>query len=232
MSEQWDTTFSSLGFCLLTGHASTLPDALIEELRAQALAFFEAPQEEKAKAASDGIYGYVGPGKENVGATFGQPTSAPDLVESVSFPGYQEEGIHWAGAECPWAEAPWLGGLPPGLLEAARAYWAAVTKLMRDLVRLTGAALDLPEGVLDAAFEQPGARMGVSAMSAPVVCWGPHAPLRGASPGRRIYRQTPALVDLRGGCSPESGPIAAPWARGRRGVLLQRGSAPGGRRHG
>lgn len=87
----------------------------------------------------------------------------PDLVESLNFDGYQHPA--WLGgaaaaeappAECPWLGAEWLPPRPAGLVAAARAYWAAVTRLAYVLMELTEQSLQLPRGF----FTPPPAAAG------------------------------------------------------------------------
>jgi len=159
VAAEWDTTFRTTGFCLLTGYEAILPEALIQSLREKADAFFALPAEEKKKCRADGIIGYLGYGDENVAATLGKRTRGADLVESLNFPGYQAPES-WkakeAFDECPWQAADWMASVPQELQEVARKYWAAVTELMQALMRLTEVALDLPIGFFDASFAEPG----------------------------------------------------------------------------
>ncbi|CAE8606220.1 unnamed protein product, partial [Polarella glacialis] len=79
LAEEWDSTFRTVGFCLLSGYEELLPDQVISDLRREAAAFFALPVAEKLKAHEDGVVGYLGPGEENVAATLGASTDGPDL---------------------------------------------------------------------------------------------------------------------------------------------------------
>ena len=92
----WDHAFRSIGFCLLTGYETLLPEGVINELRTQAACFFESTPAEKARAYHDGFIGFLGVGEENVGASAGSPSALPDLCESLSLSGFQEEGQEWS----------------------------------------------------------------------------------------------------------------------------------------
>lgn len=160
VAAEWDKTFRTTGFCLLTGYESILPQALIQSLRDKADDFFALPSEKKKACMVDGIVGYLGYGDENVAATLGKKTVGADLVESLNFPGYQQPEAPWraekAFAECPWRSAGWVKAVPQELQEVARKYWASVTELMRALMDLTEIALDLPHGYFKPSFAQPG----------------------------------------------------------------------------
>lgn len=91
----WDAAFRSTGFCLLVGFDELLPDEAISALRRAALDFFGSPPAVKQACACDGQVGYVSLGRENVAATSGTPSAAPDHVESLNLPSYQEEGSEW-----------------------------------------------------------------------------------------------------------------------------------------
>lgn len=160
LAEKWDHTFQTSGFCLLTGYDAILPEALIQDLRREAHAYFELPAEHKKAAWVDGIIGYLAHGDENVAATLGTKTVGADLVESLNFSGYQEPGSEWhaskAEAECPWLSQPYVGKVPEPLRLILKRYWGAVTELMQALMSLTEMALDLPSGFFQEPFETPG----------------------------------------------------------------------------
>ena len=44
------------------------------------------------------MIGFIGEGLENVSASAGDQSNAPDLVESLNFPGYQEPDAEWEAA--------------------------------------------------------------------------------------------------------------------------------------
>ena len=86
VSRAWDDSFRSTGFVLLVGYDSLLSEQTVRALRATAMDFFTGPDELKRACEWDGQVGYVAQGRENVGATAGKPSSAPDLVESLNLP--------------------------------------------------------------------------------------------------------------------------------------------------
>lgn len=161
MGIEWDEAFRTVGFCLLSGYEALLPEESIIEMRKHAAAFFAGSAGNKRQAYVDGMVGYLGPGDENVGATAGQPTVLPDLVESLNLPGYQEEGSEWSASgvaepECPWLNSTWLAQAPDSLRNAARAYWVGATQLMLELMALSEVALGLPCGFFGPAYKRPG----------------------------------------------------------------------------
>ena len=144
LADEFDAAFRTVGFCLLSGYEELLPAALISEAREAAAAFFAQPLEEKKRAYHDGIFGYLGPGAENVAATAGAAAADPDPVESLNLPGYQEPGSEWdarpQGSECPWRRAPYA----PDGLEALHRYWSGATSVMLQLMALSELALGVP----------------------------------------------------------------------------------------
>lgn len=161
VAAEWDDILHTVGFCLLSGYDSLLPESCIAEMREQAAAFFAQPAAEKHRCYVDGIVGYLGPGDENVGATSGKPTLLPDMVESLNLPGYQEPGCEWRAArdgmpECPWLNTPWVGSAPESFRKAAHAYWVGATRLMWELMALSEEALGLSSGFFTSSFEHPG----------------------------------------------------------------------------
>lgn len=156
VAAEWDDALRTVGFCLLTGYEELLPTAVIERARCDAREFFALPAAEKARAHVDGTVGYIGLGGENVGASAGMPTAAPDPVESLNLAGYQDDRpwrAEVAEAECPWRESPWV---PPCLVDALSAYWGGATALMLQLMALSELALQLPAGTFAEAYRTPG----------------------------------------------------------------------------
>jgi len=125
----WDAAFCGPGFCLLVGFDDLLPAQTVAALREAAADFFTSPLATKAACAFDGQVGYIGLGGENVSATTGKPSAAPDLVESYNLPAYQEEESAWtmrgaiAGEPPPWCSASYAKSAPTALTDAAAAYW-------------------------------------------------------------------------------------------------------------
>ena len=62
----------------------------MRRLRAEAASWFQLPTAAKRRCYCDGFVGYIGEGGENVSASAGKPSAAPDLVESLNLPSYQE----------------------------------------------------------------------------------------------------------------------------------------------
>jgi isopenicillin N synthase-like dioxygenase len=99
VASAWDAAFRSTGFCLLIGFGDLLPAEAVSALRQAAFDFFGSPAAVKQACTCDGQVGYVGLGQENVSATSGTPSAAPDIVESLNLPAYQEEGSEWTMRE-------------------------------------------------------------------------------------------------------------------------------------
>lgn len=141
LADDFDEAFRTVGFCVLSGYEEFLPAAHVSEAREAAAAFFAQPLEEKKRAYHDGIFGYLGPGAENVAATAGAAAAEPDPVESLNLPGYQELGSEWDarphGSECPWRSAPYA----PAGLEVIQRYWSGATSVMLQLMALSELAL-------------------------------------------------------------------------------------------
>ena len=156
IAQAFDGAFRTAGFCYLTGYEHLLPEATIDALRTQSMAFFALPAAEKEKSRVDGEIGYLGPGAENIAASAGAASAQPDLVESLNLPAYQEPPWHVsaAEAECPWRDEAWF---PTAAFRAAAvAYFGGVNRVMMELYSLAEMALELPPATLGAAFEHPG----------------------------------------------------------------------------
>ncbi|MBV8534925.1 MAG: isopenicillin N synthase family oxygenase [Alphaproteobacteria bacterium] len=145
LAKQWGCAFEQVGFATITGHG--VPAAVIARAYDALMRFFDLPQAHKLAWAMEGrvkMRGYQPFGVESVAATRGEDLP-PDLVEALTF-----EGIHLETADA-------LAGLrsavtgniypsePADLVEAVRAYYMAVHRLLGTLMRLSALALDLPE---------------------------------------------------------------------------------------
>lgn len=164
VASQWDEAFRSVGVCHLSGIDEWLPPDLIRRARRAARAFFELPHEEKRRAYLDGVVGYLPLGAEDVAASAGATSAAPDRVESLNLAGFQEEGCSWHArphnlSGCPWEGASWL---PPQLASALAAYWRGATSLMLLLMSLSEQALQLPPAFFDRSFAQPASLLRIA----------------------------------------------------------------------
>ena len=160
IAADFDTALRSIGICHLTNYEHLLPANDIESLRTAAVGFFQGDAEAKRLSHVDGVVGYLAVGDENVGASAGVPTAAPDPVESLNLPGYQEAGSEFravaAAEECPWRAAEWLPR-SSGLKEAAVSYWGGATNLMLVLMTMSEIALSLPAGwFTESSYARPG----------------------------------------------------------------------------
>jgi isopenicillin N synthase-like dioxygenase len=145
---QWRGALDSIGFVTISGHG--IPERLMADVHRHACAFFEQPLESKLRhvmedAEQRGSAGYIPPLTESVGRT-GTGPSAPDIVESLSF-----SGIAFAGASAD-AGAPLDASLPAELTASLIAYAREAYDLGLRLMRLSAAALDLPEDYFDGLY--------------------------------------------------------------------------------
>jgi isopenicillin N synthase-like dioxygenase len=140
-----DDTFTESGFMVIVGHG--IPDAVIQEAKLAARAFFAQDEEEKLRwqRLGDRSHGYF-PKDSIASARYGERKDAPpDLMESYAVgssgpaswaPGVDLEAV--AGANT-WPDSP--ADFRP---KVAR-YFAAVEELAGQLMRLFALALRLDE---------------------------------------------------------------------------------------
>ena len=141
---QWRDALDAIGFVTIRGHG--ISETAMAELHRHACAFFEQPLERKlqhavADADQRGAAGYIPPMGESVGRSSGG-SGAPDLVESLSFSDIASGGSAVAT----------LPDLPADLAASVRSYAGAAYALGLRLMRLSAAALDLPEDYFDSLY--------------------------------------------------------------------------------
>ncbi|MDB5799200.1 MAG: putative 2OG-Fe(II) oxygenase superfamily [Rhodocyclales bacterium] len=148
VARQFGDAFESVGFAAVTGHG--VPEALANDMYAQASGFFAHPFAEKLAhmppEAAKGR-GYLPLGIESVAATLAGETP-PDLCEALVFGSLQRER---AGQGKPniWPTQP------AGLAPSVNAWFDAMHALCGQLMRMSALALDLPEDHFDASFSTP-----------------------------------------------------------------------------
>lgn len=155
----FDQALQEWGFCQVRGYEELLQEATLREMREHAHAFFAQPTDAKRACHVDGVIGYLGAGDETVAASAGGG-GAPDPVESLNLPAYQEKGVAWhaaqAEAECPWRDASYVPSTPPSFRETAIRCFGGFTRIMMELHQLMEVALNLPPHHLQVPCAQPG----------------------------------------------------------------------------
>jgi isopenicillin N synthase-like dioxygenase len=141
----------TLGFLMVSGHS--VPQSLIEEADGLSRAFFDLPEDEKARIAiglKDDRRGYRRMGESSVAGSRGE-VAPHDLREQLvtgplAIPGdayFAQPGAERFFSPNLWPERP------AGLEGAWRAYYLAATNLATHLMRLFALALELPEFFFD-----------------------------------------------------------------------------------
>jgi isopenicillin N synthase-like dioxygenase len=131
VARAWDAAMREFGFATVSGHG--IPENLLNGVYDQAQAFFARPQEEKMKLCFGDMksgQGYLPLGNETVGKAR-DAASRPDLCESLSF-----SGTPGARANL-WPD--------PSFRTTVESFMRAGETLARNLMRLSAAALALPE---------------------------------------------------------------------------------------
>jgi isopenicillin N synthase-like dioxygenase len=146
-----DSALQRVGFLLVAGHG--VDDALRDEVRASARAFFDLPPEVKAAyAVPPGGRGWIARGAEANAASEGT-ASPPDLKESYAIGADDPVGDPSVDEE--WFAPNVWPSEQPGLRPAFEAYTAVMQALADDLLSLLGAALGLAEDTFTAHTSHP-----------------------------------------------------------------------------
>ncbi len=149
VAQAFGRAFEDIGFATITGHGVAAD--LVAQTYAQAQQFFAQPMQDKVRWTPPEqikARGYLPLGVERVAATLSGPTP-PDLCEALVFASIHLER---AGRGRP----NYWPAQPPALAGCVNAYFDAMLTLTRELMRLSAAALDMPENSFDAAYEEPG----------------------------------------------------------------------------
>ena len=147
--ERWGNAFETIGFATIVGHS--VPEALIEDLHAEAQRFFDQPLEVKRRCvhpAEIDTRGYAELGTEALAATLNADATPtpPDYCEKLTF-----NYIDWerTGPTNDLDSQVFRPNLwpeePPRLRALIESYFDQVTALARTLMRIGALALDLPE---------------------------------------------------------------------------------------
>lgn len=145
-----------LGFYFIGGHG--VPQALVERMFAETERFHSLPLERKLGVRmTDKVVGYLPPGGQTqrtskYGASRHPDTSASYYLRQEFAPDHPDRV-----AKKPWVfENKWIDGLP-GFRETVLEYYAAMSALLRQMLRLQSVALGLGEDFLPrhAAFDPP-----------------------------------------------------------------------------
>jgi isopenicillin N synthase-like dioxygenase len=140
VARQWDAAMHEYGFAIISGHG--IPEPLLNGVYAEAQAFFARPVSEKMEVCFGDMLsgqGYLPLGNETVGKAR-DAGSRPDLCESLTFsgtPGNPRANL--------WPD-------DPQFRETVEAYMGAAEGLAHKLMRLSAAALELPDGHFDPYF--------------------------------------------------------------------------------
>jgi isopenicillin N synthase-like dioxygenase len=136
-----------IGFVTIVDHG--VPPMEVATLYGLAKNFFALPLEQKVGcmlAEKTKPYGYIPMGMESVAATL-KGEEAPDLCEALVFRRPELDGRD--GRSNLWPSEM------PELKPAVLGYFQTLSRLARDLYRLSELALDLPAGYLTPYFEEP-----------------------------------------------------------------------------
>lgn len=158
VAREWDHALRTMGFASIVGHG--VPQDLLDRVREAALAFFDLPLEEKRKCSFPGSkesQGYFQVGAETVSKTFTASGDAtpPDLVETLTFAfvDWETTGTRSDFERSIFRPNRWPTH-PAGASDTIREYYWAVHRVARSLMRLSAAALRLPDSYFDKYYER------------------------------------------------------------------------------
>ena len=162
----WDRAFRTHGFASIVGHG--LDNAALEAVRRAAQQFFALPAADKERSnlgRGYGAGGYVPSGVESVARSTGDAAGAaapPDAVESLVFlagaSAADGDGNGNGGSGTVGTGGDVVPAQPAALGPAVRAYWRQASQLLRGLMRLSAAALGLPEDFFEPTYARGAAR--------------------------------------------------------------------------
>lgn len=156
VARQVAETCERIGFLVISGHR--FPADLFEHAKTQLFAFFDLPEDTKNRWHPTGPSkqrGFHGFATRGLAYTLGQKTP-PDLRETVFLGPVDDHRAHYAGL--PGAATSYAPNLiptePAGIDATLVALYRAYERLAEDMMRLFGAALDLPEGWFDGVLKR------------------------------------------------------------------------------
>ena len=212
VARAWDAAMRATGFAVISGHG--IGDDLLDGIYAQAQAFFARPLDEKRRlsfAERGRGQGYLPMGSEVVGR--GHDAQArPDLCESLTFanPRFDRNAPDNALDARLYRANLWPDDMP-GFRETVERYIAAGRDLSLTLMRLSAAALGLPEDHFAPFFNRMELNLRcvlypdqTAAPEAHALRYGPHTDFSGftilrqdAAPGGLQVKIDGAWVDVR-----------------------------------
>jgi len=149
-------TCEGTGFLVISGHG--FPTGLLERAKRELFAFFDQPDAVKNRwhptgpSKQRGFHGFATRGLAN---TLGQK-APPDLRETIFLGPVDDHRAHYAGMpEAATSYAPNLIPTEPaGIDDTLVAVYREYERLARDMMRLFGAALRLPDGWFDGVLDR------------------------------------------------------------------------------
>ncbi len=151
LAEAVDRACRDIGFLVVTGHR--VPSPLIARVEDSARAFFRSPVQEKQRLkrpADDQVRGYSAVGDEGLSYSLGKKTPG-DLKESLTIgPIDPPDEPYFTGPAAGPHFAPnlWPSSVAD-LRESWSEYFATMSALSADLMRMFALALELPEDFFD-----------------------------------------------------------------------------------
>ncbi|HEY0107230.1 MAG TPA: 2-oxoglutarate and iron-dependent oxygenase domain-containing protein [Rhizomicrobium sp.] len=154
LAQAWDAAMRETGFTLISGHG--IPGELSNGIYEHAQAFFARPLDEKMRLSFPERgrgQGYL-PLRSEVVGSGRDPQARPDLCESLTFanPRFDRAAPDNALDARLYRANIWPHDMA-GLRETVEAYFAAGRALALDLMRLSAAALDLPQDYFAPFFD-------------------------------------------------------------------------------
>jgi isopenicillin N synthase-like dioxygenase len=151
LAREIDRACRDIGFLVITGHG--VPQSLIDRVDATSRAFFAWPLEAKQalkRPKDDQVRGYSAIGNEGLSYSLGKKAPG-DLKESLTIgPIDPPDDPYFNGPAAGPHFAPnlWPAGIPD-LQTSWSEYFAVMTQLSADLMRMFALALELPERFFD-----------------------------------------------------------------------------------
>jgi len=133
VADQVGKACESIGFFMIKNHG--IPLTLLEKVQTQSTSFFDLPLPNKEKCSAPFGLGYMGQGTENVAATLKEQSTIQDQKESLNL-------------NLPVRDEVWPSE-PQHLTAACEEYYAKVSKLSNQLMRLFALALNVEETFFD-----------------------------------------------------------------------------------
>ncbi|MCK2057257.1 2-oxoglutarate and iron-dependent oxygenase domain-containing protein [Methylobacterium sp. 37f] len=152
-----DQACRDIGFLVVSGHG--IPESLIETTYAVSKAFFERPHAEKLaveRPAPDQVRGYSAVGGEGLSFSLDAPTP-PDIKESLSIGPVDvppDDAYAFGAAAGPHFAPNIWPNEPAELRTVWTAYFRAVDRLARDLMRIFALGLKLDETHFDPSIDK------------------------------------------------------------------------------